>query len=175
MDFEQIKKYWDWFLYGIETHGALVLLAGVVTFGFAFFKFSFFKALRLFRNRQRPIMIFKSKSEDMEVETKLLRDCKLFNIPEDPTDKLQDTNRITNHCLVIIGFSPAMKDFDQIYEGVQRFGVPVIIYSKRSIPAKVLKTIKKYPWYSVCQVPLRLLNDVFTVLSTFPEKKKKET
>lgn len=174
MDFEQVKKYWDLFLYGIETHGALVLGIGFIAFWFGFLRFSIFKALRLFRNRQRPIMIFKSKGEDMQVETKLLRDCKLFNIPEEPTDKLQDINRITNHCLVIIGYSTAMKDFNKIYEGVQRFGVPVIIYSKGNIPVNSMKTIKEYPWYSVCQVPLRLLNDVFTVLSTFPEKRQKE-
>ena len=174
MDIEQAKKYWDWFLYAIETYGALVLVVGVIVFWSSFLRFSIFKALRLFRNRQRPILIFKSQGEDMQVETKLLRDCKLFNIPEEPTDKLQDINRITNHCLVIIGYSTGMKDFNKIYKGVQRFGVPVIIYSKGNIPASAMKTIKEYPWYSVCQVPLRLLNDVFTVLSTFPEKRQKE-
>lgn len=137
---------------------------------FAFLKFFFRKEIRLFNNRSRPIMIFKSTGQDMEIETKLLRDSKLFNIPEDPTDKHQNIDRIKNHSLIIIGYSTGMTNFDDIFNGAKSAGVPVIVYSKDKIPDDVFNKLRNYSWYSTCQVPLRLINDVFTVLSTFPNK-----
>jgi len=116
-------------------------------------------------------MIFKSNGEDMELETKLLRDSKLFNIPEDPTDKHQNIDRIKNHSLIIIGYSNNMSNFDAIFTGAKSAGIPVIIYSKDRIPDDVFQGLRDYSWYSTCQVPLRLINDVFTILSTFPNNK----
>jgi len=115
-------------------------------------------------------MIFKSTDEDMEIETKLLRDSKLFNVPEDPTNKHQNIDRIKNHSLIIIGYSEGMANFDDIFNGAKNAGVPVIIYSKNKIPDDVFNKLRNYSWYSTCQVPLRLINDVFTILSTFPNK-----
>lgn len=136
----------------------------------AFLRFFFRKEIRLFNNRRRPIMIFKSAGEDMEIETKLLRDSKLFNIPEDPTDKHQDIDRIKNHSLIIIGYSEGMTNFDDIFNGAKNAGVPAIVYSENEIPKDIFDKLRNYSWYSTCQVPLRLVNDVFTILSTFPSK-----
>jgi len=137
---------------------------------FAFFTFFFRKEIRLFKNRKRPIMIFKSAGEDMEIETKLLRDSQLFNIPEEPTDKHQNIDRIKNHSLIIIGYSAGMTNFEDIFNGAKNAGIPIIIYSKDKIPDDIFNKLRNYSWYSTCQVPLRLINDVFTILSTFPNK-----
>jgi len=137
---------------------------------FAFFTFFFRKEIRLFKNRKRPIMIFKSAGEDMEIETKLLRDSQLFNIPEEPTDKHQNIDRIKNHSLIIIGYSAGMTNFEDIFNGAKNAGIPIIIYSKDKIPDDIFNKLRNYSWYSICQVPLRLINDVFTILSTFPNK-----
>ncbi|MDP3029802.1 MAG: hypothetical protein Q8O04_09970 [Deltaproteobacteria bacterium] len=159
-------------IYTLITFLITFVAASVACFGFLYFFFR--KEIRLFKNRKRPIMIFKSAGEDMELETKLLRDSKLFNIPEEPTDKPQNIDRINEHSLIIIGYSSEMSasDFDQIYSGAKNAGIPVIIYSKNRIPENVFKKLRDYSWYSICQVPLRLLNDVFTILSTFPHSKK---
>jgi len=155
-------------IYSLITF-AVYFALGVLTC-FAFLRFFFRKEIRLFNNRCRPIMIFKSTDEDMEIETKLLRDSKLFNVPEDPTNKHQNIDRIKNHSLIIIGYSEGMANFDDIFNGAKNAGVPVIIYSKNKIPDDVFNKLRNYSWYSTCQVPLRLINDVFTILSTFPNK-----
>lgn len=107
----------------------------------------------------------------MEIETKLLRDAKIFNIPEEPTDKYQNLDRIKDHGLVIVGYSNLMNNFNNIFEGAINAGIPIIVYSKNTIPKNVFNRLRSYSWYSTCQVPLRLLNDVFTILSTFPNKR----
>jgi len=155
-------------IYSLITFAVYFALGALTCF--AFLRFFFRKEIRLFNNRCRPIMIFKSTDEDMEIETKLLRDSKLFNVPEDPTNKHQNIDRIKNHSLIIIGYSEGMANFDDIFNGAKNAGVPVIIYSKNKIPDDVFNKLRNYSWYSTCQVPLRLINDVFTILSTFPNK-----
>ena len=63
-----------------------------------------------------------------------------------------------------------MTNFDDIFNGAKNAGVPAIVYSKNEIPKNVFDSLRNYSWYSTCQVPLRLVNDVFTILSTFPNK-----
>lgn len=155
-------------IYSLVAFAVYFILGALVCF--AFLSFFFRKEICLFNNRRRPIMIFKSTGEDMEVETKLLRDSKLFNIPEDPTDKHQNIDRIKDHSLIIIGYSAGMTNFGDIFNGAKSVGVPAIVYSKDKIPDDVFNKLRNYSWYSTCQVPLRLINDVFTILSTFPNK-----
>jgi hypothetical protein len=159
-------------LYTLITFLIAFVAASVACFGFLYFFFR--KEIRLFKNRKRPIMIFKSAGNNMVLEVKLLRDCKFFNIPEEPTEAPQNIDRIRNHSLVIIGYSSSMdiSDFEKIYNGVKNAGIPVIVYSKERIPDDVFRMLRDYSYYSTCQVPLRLLNDVFTILSTFPQNKK---
>lgn len=118
-------------------------------------------------------MIFKSEDADMEIETKLLKDSGLFNIPEEPTDKHQDIDRIKDHSLVIIGYSENMEHLNEILNGVKAEHIPLIVYSTHNIPEEQFQALRNYSFYSTCQVPLRLLNDAFTILATFPEKVKK--
>lgn len=174
MNTTTVNTIWNNFLIALDFYSFIVFafyfIFGAVTC-IAFLSFFFRKELRLFKNRRRPIMIFKSPGEDMENETKLLKDSKLFNIPEEPTDKHQNIDRIKDHSLIIIGYSDGMANFDNIFNGAKNSAVPVIVYSKNRIPDEIFNELRNYSWYSTCQVPLRLINDVFTILSTFPKRK----
>lgn len=161
------KAFFALDVYSLVAFIVYVLIAAILVVLFALFFFR--KELRLYKNCRRPIMIFKSSGEDMEIETKLLRDTKLFNIPEDPTDKHQNIDRIKNHSLIVIGYSPNMANFKNIYAGAKNYRLPVIVYTKSDL-GKVRDSLNDYSFYSICQCPLRLLNDVFTILSTFPNK-----
>jgi len=173
MNINVLKDFWQNITTALDIYSLVVFVIyfiPLVLICYAFLRFFFRKEIRLFNNRSRPIMIFKSSGEDMEVETKLLRDSKLFNIPEDPTDKHQNIDRIKDHSLIIIGYSAGMTNFDDIFTGAKSAGIPTIVYSKDKIPDAIFKKLRNYSWYSTCQVPLRLVNDVFTILSTFPNK-----
>ena len=120
-------------------------------------------------------MIFKSKDQSMDLETKLLRDSKFFNIPEDPTDRHQNTDRIKNHGLIIVGYSPGMDGFQNILSTAKDKQIPIIIYAAPGaidMKGDDYKLICSYSYHSICNVPLRLVNDVFTILSTFPHREK---
>src|SRR5688572_8921494 len=65
---------------------SIIIIGGVV---YGFIRFLIWKEIRLFFNRKRPIMIFKSHEQSMEIETKLLRDTGLFTIREEPVEHHQ--------------------------------------------------------------------------------------
>lgn len=150
-----------------------ILISNAILY-FGFFRFFFLKERRLFKNRKRPIMVFKSKEQSMDTETKLLRDSKFFNIPEDPTDNHKNTDRIKNHGLIIVGYSKGMNGFQEILSAAKSKQIPIIIYATSDVidrNGNDYKEICKYSYQSICNFPLRLVNDVFTILSTFPHGK----
>lgn len=144
-------------------------LLGAITV-FLFIQFFFKKELRLFSNIKRPIMIIKSKGNDMELETKLLNETGFFNI-EEPSSNPQITTNLNKHSLVIIGWSPQMKDFDKIIEKAESKKIPIIVYAKGMIEGADRAKINDYYLHSLCQTPLRLINDVFGIISTFKHSK----
>lgn len=158
---------------------ALALVTTIISFvGFAiivvaFFRFSLGKEVRLFLNRRRPIMIFKSADQSMEMETKILKDSGLFTIKEDPTASHQNTDRIKDHGLIIVGYTKGMPGFSNILAAAKQHQIPIIVYASPSaITSEDFKLITDYSYHSVCGLPLRLVSDVFAILSTFPHEKK---
>ena len=159
---------------GLDIYSLTSLLIGVgIGFGIgvAFIVFFLKKEWRLFKNRRRPIMIFKSKDQNMGVAFNLLSDSKLFKI-ETPTENYQDSVRLDKHSLVIVGYTKKMQGLKGIIDEAKNKRVPVIIYAKpNEIDQEDMKILETYSYRSMCNTPLRLVNDVFTILSTYPNRK----
>ncbi|MHB1086220.1 MAG: hypothetical protein ACYCZ0_00545 [Minisyncoccota bacterium] len=157
-----------------STATAAYQIATVVAVAMAFVLgliiFMMKKEVRLFLNRKRPIKIFYAKggSLDMKMETKTLRESGFFKIPEDPTDDFRDCHRLTNHGLIIIGYAPGMEGLKDILDAVKAKRIPLIVYTKERLSPEDQALLETYPWYSLCNVPLRVVSDAFTILSTFP-------
>lgn len=160
-----------------NVQSIILFLIGVVAATIVLVLFIVFflrKEVRLFRNRRRPIMIFYPKGSDFNLgsETKMLRESKLFNIPENPTDNHQDCHSISNHGLVVVGYVQGMLGFKEILDAVKAKKIPIIVYTKQRLADADNKLLETYPWFSVCNFPLKLMNDIFTILSTFPNDKR---
>lgn len=148
----------------------IVALLTLAIFTLLFTIFIFKKQIRLYKNLKRPIKIFYSKGQplNMQVETKTLRQSGFFNIPEDPTDNYQDCHSISNHGLVIIGYTTGMQGLSDILDVVKAKRIPLIVYTKERLNENDRLLLESYPWYSLCNVPLRVISDAYTILSTFP-------
>lgn len=156
-------------LTAISLVATTISFIGIIVLVIAFFRFSLWKEIRLFLNRRRPIMIFKSTDQPMEIETKILKDSGLFTINEEPAESHQNTDRIKNHGLIIVGYTKGMTGFSHILSAAKQHGIPIIVYaSYESITPEDKKMISDYSYHSICGLPLRLVNDAFTILSTFP-------
>lgn len=127
-------------------------------------------------NLKRPIKIFfpaKNATKNMEMEYNLLSKSGLFNV-EKPTGDSRDTIRISNHSLIILGFDESMENFDSIFDGATAQKIPILVYTfgdNNALKPVHWKKLNSYPYYSVCNSPLRLTSDVFTMLSTFPNER----
>ena len=164
---KQLCLLLDIYSYVILLIGLVIGVGACISFIYFFFK----KEWRLFQNRRRPIMIFRSADQNMGVAFNLLQDTKLFKV-EEPTENYQDSIRLNKHSLVIIGYSSGMNGFKDIVESAKQKRIPIIVYAKPSdISDEDMKILNDYCYYSICNIPLRLINDVFTILSTFPNVK----
>lgn len=120
---------------------------------------------------EKTYLVFKSEAQNMGLETNLLRDSKLFSVNE-PSENYQDIDRLDNHSVIIVGYSPGMNGFEQILQGAKSKKVPLIIYANyEAITPEDAEKLKEYSYHSICNLPLRLMNDVFTILSTYPKKR----
>ncbi len=153
--------------------GIILLIIANVILLISFLKFFLSKEFRLFRNIKRPIKIINTNDNLMENEIATLKKVGFFNLSESPSSDHKNLDMIDKHSLVILGYSRNMNNFNDVIDKVENNKVPLIIYSKDELKTEHLEYLRsKYSWYSICNFPLKLLNDVFTTLSTFPSKKK---
>jgi len=154
----------------ITLREVFILLGTIVVSGLTFTFFIFRKQWRQHKNLKRPLKIFyaKGQSLNMQVETRTLRDSGFFNIPDDPTDNYQDCHDISDHGLVIVGYTPGMQGLKDILDVVKAKRIPLIVYTKERLNDADKALLESYPWYSLCNVPLRVISDAYTILSIFP-------
>lgn len=167
MDTEQLKE--------IIKSGALIvqylwpLLAPVVGL-WVWFTFFRKKEQRLFKNIQREIAVLGTKARPMGHEVKLLRRSGLFNVDEPETDT-RSLDFLKDKRLLILGYTPGMKDFQKVVEAARANSVPLIVYAgPRDITDEHMPILQSYTYHTMCNTPLRLISDVFAIMSTMPEK-----
>lgn len=137
--------------------------------GFAIW-FYFFcrKEHRLFKNIKRPIGIISTGSDKpMTHEANLLKRVKFFNVT-DPYSDNRAVDLLNGKRLVIIGYS-ASQHFRDAYAAAKQAKIPVIIYAKQGEIQDDWQLIESYSNYTICNTPLRLISDVFAIMSTYPE------
>jgi hypothetical protein len=126
----------------------------------------------LFNNLQRKIKVFYPPTEnkkEMEVEFDEIKKNRLFNADFRTCD-IRNVNNIDSKSLVIIGCGSDFSYFESVYFEAKRYRIPIIIYTygdSKALEEKHWNLLNTYQWYSVCNTPIRLISDLFTILSTF--------
>lgn len=147
-----------WFLIGS--------LVTVTAFLILFFK----KEKRLFKNLKRPVAIIASREDTMSQETELLQRVGFFDI-----HLLQDSQRgidlVDNrYRMVILRYQKDSESFWKTFDSLTGKTIPVVVFAKPGeIDGPDIKRIQGYSLHTLCNTPLRLISDVFAVMSTYPE------
>jgi len=141
-------------------------------------------------NLDRPVLIIKPTEKEagdqaskfnvpmnMERETELLKQSKLFKV-EGPITADTVTTKIKNHGLIVLGYCEGMGSFQDVLNTAKVKQIPIIIYTFgcNNLSTNDLAETKKYPWHTFSNFPVRLVSEVFSILSTFQhsnESKKK--
>lgn len=131
--------------------------------------FFYRKERRLFRNIRRPILVVGTADKPMDHEANLLKQVGLFNIQRGAADA-RARDMIGNHRLVIVGYSRDSEVFERTFKASATHQVPVIVFANQGdISDEDMTLIQDYTYQSICNTPLRLVSDVFALMSTFPE------
>lgn len=150
------------------------LVLQVISF-WIFLNFFVKKERRLIKNIRRKIMIYAPNDQDITAAYNLLKDSNFFNLVERTDAKVMDTMAKEKPGLVIIGFSPEDRNnFYTIFHKAKYQELPIVIYTfgkNNSLESSDWEQLQGYSFYSIVNSPLRLLNDVFAILSVYPEKK----
>jgi len=150
------------------------ILGGVS--GFTFLRFWYKKERRFFKNIQKPFVIFRltNNQRDMELELEMLKNNGLFSTPTAVLTDARSLDSISGQSLVIIAIDKDTTEtqFETVYKKSADQRVPVIIYTlgDSRIPLCDSELVKTYSKRVIVNQPLRLVSDIFTILSTSPDK-----
>ena len=146
------------------------LISVVGTLGWV--KFFKLKEKRLFKNIQRPIAVISTETKPMHHEVDLLKRSGLFKDVGEPKSDQRSVDYFKGKRLIIIGYSPSMQNLQNIINTARTHEIPVLVYAgPRDITDEHMSVLQTYTYYSMCNTPLRLVSDVFAVMSTTPEDK----
>lgn len=146
-------------------------LVGGVLGASVWFRFFRKKERRLFKNIQRPIAVIATQDKPMTHEAQLLKRVGFFNVGTPSADgRARDV--LNGNRLVIIGYSPNSETFKEIFKAAAQREIPVIVYAGPTrITPEDMELLQSYSHHSMCNTPLRLISDVFALMSTYPEDK----
>lgn len=149
----------------------LISLIGGAVGAAAWMRFFRKKETRLFKNIQRPIGIIGTSDTPLQHEAALLRRVGFFNV-DAPSSDARAVDVLDDKRLVIIGYTPKSAQFKEVFQAAKQRAIPVIVYSG---PARIepddMTMLQAYSHQSMCNTPLRLVSDVFALMSTYPEDK----
>lgn len=146
-------------------------IVGGLIGAWGWFRFFRKKETRLFKNLQRPVEIIATETKPMTLESVLLKRVGFFNI-KDPSSDSRAVDLMNGNRLVIIGYSPNSQAFKNAFNAAKQREIPVIVYAGPTrITEEDMRLLQDYSHHSMCNTPLRLISDVFAMMSTLPEEK----
>ncbi len=148
---------------------------GFIVVAILFLWFVFRRQWRLFKNISKPLIFINltDVADGMSVEAAMLKKSGFFSTPEVSSDP-RSIDLIDRQSLIILGVGDTtnLERFKEIYTKIKGLTKPVIIYTLGNRDTSFLRDnntlVKSYSFHTIATTPLRLVSDIFTILSTFP-------
>ncbi|MCE7936292.1 hypothetical protein DYH10_00655 [Candidatus Saccharibacteria bacterium CPR2] len=138
---------------------------------FVYLKFFRKKEKRLFKNIKRPVAIVPSASTDMAHETLLIRNTGFFDVDLKAADSRSADLIDNEYRLIVLAYEPTGDSFGKLFDTLKSKQIPLIIYSSPGVITKAdIKRIQGYSLHTISNTPLRLISDIFAIMSTYPEE-----
>ena len=151
-------------------------LALIVTFGGGFLAVQYIRTLRpvwkrFAENVSREVAVISTERQPMDHEANVLKRVGFFKVKPVAAD-VRNLNLIRGSVLLVIGYSPNSKIYKDTLSYARTNDLPIIVFSgKHRLSNEDRDELKNYSFSSLCETELRLVSDVFAVISTFPEAK----
>lgn len=152
---------------------AQLILALVVAFGGSFLVIQYMRTMRpvwkrFAENVGREVAVISTEKQSMEHEADILKRVGFFKVKPVAADA-RNLNLIRGSVLLVIGYSPGSKIYSETLAYAKANDLPIIVFSgKHRLSNEDRDELKNYSFSSLCETELRLVSDVFAVISTFP-------
>ncbi|AFY55869.1 hypothetical protein Riv7116_3413 [Rivularia sp. PCC 7116] len=152
-------------------------IGAFITYKFLFFIYR--KEMKLFRNFKRKLIVLAPENKygqnmNMEDEVEIIKTNPLFNsLSVKRSSSLRYSNNIDKNCFIILGIGNDFTYFKEAFDKAKNNNITLIIYTygdNRALEPIHWNLLNSYQWYSVCVTPLRLISEIFNILSTFDFK-----
>ncbi len=150
------------------------ILALIVTFGGGLLAVQYIRTMRpvwkrFAKNVSREVVVISTEKQDMEHEADLLKRIGYFKVKPIAADT-RNLSFIRGSVLIVVGYSPNSKVYTETFAYAKSNDLPIIVFAgTERLSDKDHKALKNYSFSSLCETELRLVSDVFAVMSTFPE------
>lgn len=151
------------------------LLWIIVTFGGGILVIGYIHKMRpvwkrFTSNVARQMAVISTERQSMEHEADLLDRVGYFKKIRRLSADERNLNLLHDTSLIVIGYSPNSKIYKATLAYARANKLPIVVYSgDHRLSQEDLADLKKYSFSSLCETELRLVSDVFAVMSTFPK------
>lgn len=127
---------------------------------------------RFAQNVGREVAVISTEKQSMKHEAELLDRVGYFKIKQVDADA-RNLNLLRGSLLLVVGYSPDSKVYKETFAYAKSNDLPIIVFSgKHRLSNEDRDSLKEYSFSSLCETELRLVSDVFAVISTFPKGAK---
>ncbi len=96
-----------------------------------------------------------------------IRDAGFFRL-ENPSKTAQNMDRLMKHSIVIVGYTKGEFDVNKIISAARAKSLPVIFFAEQGeISEEDKKVIYGYSYAEIANSPFRVMNLIFSILSTY--------
>lgn len=124
---------------------------------------------RFTSNVEREVAVISSDDQPMGHEAALLRKVGYFKKITDVAPDVRNLDLLDSAALLVVGYTPGARIYEEALNYAKSHGVPIIVFSgKHRLTNDDRDKLKEYTYSSLCETDLRLVSDVFAVMSTIP-------
>lgn len=150
-----------------------------ITFGGGFLVLGYIRNMRpvwkrFSDNVNRTLAVVSTEKQPMEHKADLLKRVGYFKKVKPVTADKRNLNLLEDCALIVVGYSPDSEVYKATFKYAEAEKLPIIVFAGKNEldrNGEDFKNLMGYSFGSLCQTELRLVSDVFAVMSTFPEKK----
>ena len=119
-------------------------------------------------NVQRQVAVISTEQQPMEHEAELLERVGYFKKVKRVDADARNLTLLDGSAVIVVGYSPDSTVYKETFEYARTHKLPLIVYSgKNRLSNEDRDELKSYSFSSLCETDLRLVSDVFAVMSTF--------
>jgi hypothetical protein len=118
-------------------------------------------------NVSREVAVISTEKQPMAHEAELLKRVGFFKVQIVAAD-VRSLDLVKHSSLLVVGYSPNSQIYRETLAYAKAHKLPIIVFSgKNRLSEEERENLKKYSYSSLCETELRLVSDVFAVMSTF--------